>query len=293
MSSQVINRRRDDFLQHLLARESGLNLNCFDWYRRNLDNLAVIYPRVASPGVPVRHPETRGLMLSEMTIREYFSALGVDHLFIAHDPACLPRMQYAAINALGFVGYQFGEKILIEHGYYRPASLRLDERGEARCLETYYVGLPALQRPQSIHRLARDRATGNILSTPTNEWRGVFLGKNGIWTFDDLRSQAGQEAAIRDILTNLDQRLSDALNSRGLSGFHSRKIVRSVSISPEFPPVKVRCTRAGLLACAHLCGIQAVVEFLDHGVVRVDEFGTSIVDYLLEFADDRVDFDLR
>jgi hypothetical protein len=284
---------RIDFLAHLLARESGLRPECFDWYKCNIDKMAFHYPVVVTPGLPVRHPNNGALILEQMTVRQYFATLGVDHLFVADDPQCLRSMQYAAINALGFVGYQFGERILIEHGYYRAACRRVDVGGEERWVECYYSGAVTAWRPGAKQVLHQDGAGRIFVPTSTNEWRGDFLGKNDIWSLDDLRRADAQERVIRDVLTDIDQHLADALAARGIADPHGLPIVRSILIAPELPHVSLRCTRAGLLACAHLCGVQPVLDLLDHGIVRVDEFGTSMIDYMLEFTNDIVDLRFR
>jgi len=70
-------------------------------------------------------------------------------------------MAYRSLNSLGFVGYQFGEALLIDLGYYDD--------------EFYY---------------------GNGASTIT--WDGTWTGKNGVNSLEDFMTKEAQDVAIRE-----------------------------------------------------------------------------------------------
>ena len=276
---------RPSFLEHLLARESGIQPERFNWYVDNLDRRVLRYPQVATAGVPLRHKRTGEFVVEVLTVREYFKTLGVDHLFCSRDPQCLVAMQYAAINPLGFVGYQFGEKILIEHGYYRAARR---QSSSEQWYDSYYVGMAHCWAAAKTDGLVQLSGGQLVIATSHNYWRGLFLGKHNVLCFDDLRKEVAQEMIIKDIMTATERTLEHALQLRGIGYPHDLPLRKSVVLMDGLPPVVLRCTRAGLLACAHLCGVQAVLDFLDDCTVSVDEFGTSLIDYLLEFAEDSV-----
>jgi hypothetical protein len=282
----------EDFLAHLLAQESGLHPSRFQWYGEHLDSREILYHQVASPGHPVLNPETGDLVLVKMTVREYFQALGVENLFDQTRGECLRSMQHAAINSLGFVGYQFGEAVLIKYGYYEPVRLCISlPNGQTSYVDSYYVGPVASWRAGITYHL--HQATGSdivIAATPINRWEGRFLGKNGVHSLEALRCSHIQEIVIRDILGELRSELVRLLKPFRIKFPECFPVTRKVSIAPGLPPIEVRCSASGVLAAAHLCGCRAVLDFFSSGRIARDEFGTSSLDYLLEFDGYCIDF---
>lgn len=154
-------------------------------------------------------------------------------------------MAYRSMNFLGFVGYQFGEALLIDLGYYDS--------------DFYY---------------------GN--GAPTITWEGSWTGKNGVDSLEEFMTQDAQETAIREafghnliIIENmlaaygesLDDYLGDTIDYSYSGG--SGTLVVSVT---------------GILAGAHLRGAPAVVDFLRSGGVSIDELGTPIVQYMVDYG---------
>jgi hypothetical protein len=70
-------------------------------------------------------------------------------------------MSYKSTNTLGFVGYQFGEALLIDLGYYD---------------DNVFYGNGAAK----------------------NTWDGTWTGKNGVNSLDDFKTKAAQELAIKE-----------------------------------------------------------------------------------------------
>jgi len=215
----------------------------------------------------VRDGSTGECRRARLTVREYFRTLGVDHLFSPAEPDSLRQMQYAAINPLGFVGYQIGEAILAATGFYAPP--RVERRGEA--CDRYYVG----SLPAGTWRDGRREAPvslpgrGEIVATDVNTWRGTFNGRYGIHSLDDLRSGPRQEYVIRDLMDFNRASIEAVLSQSGSS------LARELSV-----PRSVPVTMSGVLAAAHLCGAEAVVAYLHSGADAADEFGTRLSRYL-------------
>ncbi len=251
--------------------ESGLDPALLDWYIRHFNTPAIDYPLVTTPGRVVRDSATGQYRTGRLSIREYFQTLGVEALFSSADPESIRAMQYAAINPLGFVGYQVGEAILVATGFYAPARVELDGRE----FDSYYVGgLP----PDAYRAERRDVVmtpsglSVEIVVTDVNTWRGHFLGRYGIHSLDDLRTRR-QEYVIRDLMDFNHESMASILRSQGTS------LARELSRSRSVP-----ATISGVLAAAHLCGAAAVVAFLTDGIDAIDEFGTPLSRYLSEFG---------
>jgi hypothetical protein len=84
-----------------------------------------------------------------------------------------------------------------------------------------------------------------------------------------------QETAIKEAFSLNSNRINQILQSNG----------RSIEqfIGQELQGAKI--TQSGILAAAHLRGETGVTNLLLKNEVSNDEFGTSILDYLKEFAD--------
>ncbi len=154
-------------------------------------------------------------------------------------------MQYRSMNSLGFVGYQFGEALLIDLGYYQD--------------DVYY---------------------GN--GAASNTWDGTWTGKNGATSLEAFMTAAVQEPAILDafgynlsvIETGLAQQgksLDDFLGTNG-------------SYTSGGQTVTVELTLTGILAAAHLRGAWGTLSLLLSGAVSTDENGTSILQYVAQFG---------
>lgn len=155
-------------------------------------------------------------------------------------------MAYRSTNSLGFVGYQFGEALLIDLGYYD---------------DTVFFGAGAA----------------------TNTWDGQWTGKNGIDSFDEFKTGAAQETAIQEAFGYNLKIIQDGLaaSGRSLADF----IGTTMSIRDGGQMVNVELTLTGILAAAHLRGAWGLLNLLQNGVVSSDEFGTSILQYVKQFGD--------
>lgn len=155
------------------------------------------------------------------------------------------EMSYRSKNSLGFVGYQFGEALLIDLGYYDA--------------DVFYGS-----------------------GAPVNTWTGSWTGKNGIDSLDAFLTADAQEVAIREAFG-----LNLGLISDGLAE-HGRAIEDFLGTTATYhqdgAPVTVQLTQSGLLAAAHLGGATAVVDLLLNGAVAQDEYGTTLLQYVEQYA---------
>lgn len=154
-------------------------------------------------------------------------------------------MAYRSMNFLGFVGYQFGEALLIDLGYYDS---------------DYYYGNGA----------------------PTITWEGDWTGKNGVDSLEEFMTEEAQETAIREAfghnLTIIETML--AAYGESLDDYIGDSIDYSYSGGSGTLVVSL----TGILAGAHLRGAPAVVDFLRSGGVSIDELGTPIVQYMVDYG---------
>lgn len=153
-------------------------------------------------------------------------------------------LQYTSHNSLGFVGYQLGEQLLIDLGYYR---------------DTVYYNNGAA----------------------TNTWDGSFTGKGGIGSLANLESGL-QEGVILDAfgynLSVIEHGLASA--GRTLDDF----IGRTSTYMDNGHATTVTLTQTGILAAAHLTGAWGTLNFLLNGATPHDENGTSILSYINQFG---------
>jgi hypothetical protein len=253
-----------DFFRLLLDVESKIDSADLDQFTTGRQHRSVDYWAVAEPGRLTRTWDEGAPVRERVTGAEFLERTGVAGLFAGGD---IVAAQSAVINPWGFVGYQFGEALLIDLGYYRPAMEIVD----GAPLPCYYAG----QLPESTWRhgnrsqvfddeFSRQRRIG----TDVNTWRGTFTGKDGVGSFDDLRTPGGQAAILRTSLRRSAAVIDKQLARTGDSLWTERD----------------GRTAAGLLAAAHLGGSWSVVEYLKSGAEHADEAGTSIAAYLKEFA---------
>ena len=275
---RIMNGTFDDFLRTLLVQESTIDPARFDWYVQAFDSPGLSYPAVSAPGRALRDHRTGRLIFADMTVAQYFQALGIDDLFDAANPACIEPMQYAATNALGFIGFQFGEAALIDAGYYRPLVVRcVNRRGLGEDCESYYVGsLPPstwkLGRTELLHRMPGTRRV--VLATDVNRWLGRFTDKNGVGSVADLRNPEKQRVVMRDFLDANYRRLNAIFREH------------------RYDPSTSSFSWSALLAAAHLCGCEATANFILARKNAKDEFGTSIRMYLETFKDFQTPYDV-
>jgi hypothetical protein len=249
--------------------ESGIDPALFNWYVSNYDKPVIDYPSVTAPGHILRDEKTGAFTLRKLTVSEYFQTLGVEPMFSVSDPESISAMQYAAINPLGFVGYQVGEEILVKTGFYSPA--RVQWAGHE--YDSYYIRPASTNLVDRVSRLRMELSDDGtqIVATDVNEWRGTFRGRYGIYSLDDLRT-ARQEYVIRDLMDFNYARITSLLEAQGTS------LVQELMV-----PRTIQCTVSGALASAHLCGADAVASFLRSGSEARDEFGTPLSSYMVQF----------
>lgn len=267
-------RTFSDFLAKLMVAESGIDPALFDWYRTNYHRAVLRYPRVAAPG-RVERDANGNWHTDVVTVAEYFRRLGIDHLFDSRNPASVRTMQYASTNFLGFVGYQLGEAILVTTGHYTPESVAIDDKGGLCAYERYYYGLLDTSCWRDGRREFEYTFNGSgrtILATDVNRWQGRFTGKSGVHALDDLKTPELQDRVLWEIIqANVAQIGADLR-------------IDAIAQMPMPRVGNVTCTLSSVIAAAHLCGAEAVSNFLRSGLAIADENGTSLLRYVEEFA---------
>jgi len=154
-------------------------------------------------------------------------------------------MSYTSTNSLGFVGYQFGEALLIDLGYYDD-----------------------------------DVFFGN--GAAANTWDGVWTGKNGVNSLAEFKTEAAQEIAIREAFGHNLKIIEEGLGFQGES--LDDYIGETRTYVDNGQEVTVVLTLTGIMAAAHLRGAFGTLNLLQNGSVSVDEFGTSILRYIEQFG---------
>ncbi len=154
-------------------------------------------------------------------------------------------MSYRSTNSLGFVGYQFGEALLIDLGYYED--------------DVFY---------------------GN--GAATNTWDGTWTGKNGVYSLEDFMTQTAQDTAIREAFGYNTQVIVDGLAAQGKS--LDDILGTEATYVDNGQTVTVTMTMTGILAAAHLRGAWGTLDLLLNGSVSTDEYGTSILKYIDQFG---------
>ena len=155
-------------------------------------------------------------------------------------------MSYRSLNSLGFVGYQFGEALLIDLGYY---------------YDDFYYGNGA----------------------SSNTWDGTWTGKNGVNSLEDFMTAAAQDVAIQEAFGFNLETIETWLANAGAS--LDDYIGTTRSYVDNGVVVEVTLTLSGILAAAHLRGFDGVANLLLNGTVGADEYGTSILQYIQQFGD--------
>ena len=155
-------------------------------------------------------------------------------------------MSYRSMNTLGFVGYQFGEALLIDLGYYD---------------DDVFYGAGAA----------------------SNTWDGTWTGKNGVNSLEDFMTKEAQEVAIQEAFGFNLKIIQEGLSNQGESLGDYIGTTRSYVENGQ--TVEVPLTLTGIMAAAHLRGAYGTLALLQGGSVSTDEFGTSILRYIQQFGD--------
>ena len=269
----MLSNNYDLFLKKLLAFESSIDPANYALYLENYSKPIIFYPEVVFPGRVIRNSSSGDFNFKLMTYNEYFSAIGVEKYFKLKDSDCIATMQYNSMNALGFIGYQIGESILISTDYYKPKQVNSFINDRELVVDSYYYGaVPNLvwanACTETLYQLPD--TTKIILATDINKWEGTFTGKDGLNSLSDLFRPEIQEKVIRGLMNYNYRYLVNLLNQKGYS---LEKILNS---SPF--------TLSGILAGTHLVGSKAVANYLALGTLAQDEFGTSLLKYLTDFS---------
>ncbi len=154
-------------------------------------------------------------------------------------------MSYRSMNSLGFVGYQFGEALLIDLGYYTD--------------DVYY---------------------GN--GAASNTWDGTWTGKNGVNSLAEFTTAEAQERAIQEAFGYNLQVIETGLGYQGESLSDYLGTTRTYLDNGQ--AVSVTLSLTGIMAAAHLRGAWGTLALLQGGNVSTDEYGTSILRYVSQFG---------
>lgn len=274
-----------DFLNTMRAFESGIDPAKADFYRQKLDLPVYNYARVTAPGQIVRDPVTGAMIPEPTTIREFFTKLGVNHLYSEYpqdEAAMFRQMQYNSLNAWGFIGYQLGEAVLISAGYYSPRQVQQGNE----VLDSYYIFMPDSTWANGVKQ-ARSEIPGSggnyILATDTNLWLGEFVGKNGVSSFNDLRVPDKQEVVIRDVMRFNYGVMTELLTKANITW--AQALAKSWPGKDEHGNnITIQATMSGLLAAAHLRGAWGTADLLINNNITCDELGTCITTYIHKFG---------
>ncbi len=211
----------DDFLDALLAFESG-------WDRERYDAGIIVDSQLNTwAGGSVEDFYPNYTSWSDLTDDEW------------------ETMAYRSMNSFGFVGYQFGEALLIDLGYYDD--------------DVYY---------------------GNGAST--NTWDGTWTGKNGVNSLEDFMTKAAQDVAIEEEFGFNLKHIEEGLAAAGKS--LDDYIGTTVTYTSGGTQQTVELTLTGIVAAAHLRGYPATIDLLLNGTLSADEYGTSILQYMAQFG---------
>ena len=156
----------------------------------------------------------------------------------------LRELQYTSVNSLGFVGYQVGEALMIDLGYYK---------------DDVFYGHGA----------------------NTNTWDGTFTGKGGVTSLAALKTSLQEGVMLAAFGFNLEV-IEDGLAATGqtLTSF----IGKTTSYMDNGQTISVTLSLTGILAAAHLRGAWGTLALLQNGAVSSDENGTSILRYIDMFG---------
>lgn len=282
----------DDFLNAIRIFETTIDPDQASFYADNYETPDIVgYQNVEYPGRVIRNARGEATV-SSTTIKGYFERLGIDKYYDknASDPQMFRRMQYATMNYLGFIGYQFSEQDLWDLGYYT----HYDENH----LPMYYSDIPIANWANGIRdKIMTLPNAGLVHVTDVNTWQGTFSGKNDIFSFADLLEPAKQDCIAKDHFSDKYRGIVSGLAEYGKTpADYLGKILRwsechPVLTPPQNVPDAVEITLSGLLGGAHLRGAEGITALLTKGENRADENGTSILLYVYNFGGYETPFD--
>lgn len=285
VSAQAANGGVQDFLDALRNFESGINPNLADFYLQNLNNPVYTYAQVSAPGKMVRDCATGSMIPEPTTISEFFTKLGVDGYYNSqtpYDAQMYRNMQYNSLNAWGFVGYQLGEALLIDTGYYSPVTKVVNGVE----YDSFYIFVDDSNwigcKTEALVEVVG--SGGNkVVATSLNNWEGTFIGKNGINSFADLRIPEKQELVMRDAMRFNYNVMTQLLEDANMTW--AQALAKSWPDTDENGnPIQVQATMSGLLAAAHLRGAWGTGALLTQDQITCDELGTCITKYVHKFG---------
>lgn len=160
-------------------------------------------------------------------------------------PAEWKAMACRSVNSLGFVGFRFGEALMIDLGYYDA--------------EVYYGHGSAI-----------------------NRWDGTWTGKNGIHSLKGFMSATAQRRAICEAFGHYLRIMQSQLAASGSS--LEAVLGRTVRYTRGEEVVQVELTLSGILAAAHLRGAWGTASLLLGGAASMDQYGASILQSLDQFG---------
>ncbi len=282
-----------DFLDALRDFESGINPALSDFYLENLDNPVYNYAQVTAPGRIVRDCNTGSMISEPTTIREFFTKLGLDNIYnpeTPHDPEMFKKMQFNSTNAWGFVGYQLGEAVLIDAGYYSPETVVVNGNE----YDSFYMFVPdSTWIGCKTEALAEIEGSGGnmVYVTDVNRWQGTFIGKNGVNSFADLKLPEKQELVMRDAMHFNYGIITKLLQDNSMTW--EQALAKSwPDKDDDGNPITVQATMSGVMAAAHLRGAWGVADLLVNDKITCDEIGTCITKYVHKFGGYNTIFDV-
>lgn len=282
-----------EFLDSLRNFESGINPALSQFYLDNLDNPVYTYAKVTKPGRLVRDCATGSMVQEPTTIRQYFTKLGLGSIYnenTPHDPGMFKLMQYSSMNAWGFVGYQLGEAVLIDGGYYSPPTVQI----AGKEYDSFYMFVPdSTWIGCKTEALAEIPGSGGnqVYVTDINRWQGHFIGKNGVNNFTDFIKPDKQELVIRDVMHFNYKVISKLLQDANMTW--AQALSKSwTDTDDNGQQVTVKATMSGILAAAHLRGAWGTAELLTKDKITCDEQGTCITKYVHKFGGYNTLFDV-
>ena len=257
-----------------------------EYHDKYNDPNAIQYPKVDSPGRVMRD-KNGNYVYANMSYKEYFDTIGVGDIYVlgSTDPEMFKKMQYSVINFLGFVGYQFSEQDVWFLNYYE----HLDAAGYRK----YYVDVPNSTWANGVRDKIINFPDGPVHVTDVNTWGGIWIGKNGINSFEDFKDPDKQDFIAKDHFAlkygNIVKMLNSTPGAKPLEEYLNTylywdKCTPSFSPPPGGRSNQVLVTMSGLLAGAHLRGAQGVVDLLVSHKNNADEIGTTILQYVQDLV---------
>lgn len=270
------------------------------------------------PGHLIRDDTTgKALKQDGLTLEQYFEYLDLSEDYKKlktkfdagssfHELAeIVDAAAYRCVNYLGFVGFQVGEGVLIESGYYAPEKYPWDD---GKSLPAYYYWVDdekVFANKELRAKIQPEGFSHPILATSYNMWRGDFTGLNGLtgpagagvgWEkkIEKLRTKDVQQRVIRAVM---EANLETLVKRMSTPGESRRGTLARILSTPFYKQerdegVKITPTISGLLAGAHLRGASGLAQDLKAGhPTGSDETGTTSFDYVQRFNGYETPFD--